>query len=52
MHEQEFRNMRVLQWLHDLSADLKEKILTIQDVDQSIIKYISHDKTAALNRNG
>ena len=52
MHEQEFRNMRVLEWLHDLSADLKEKILTIQDVDQSIIKYISHDNTAALNRNG
>ena len=35
----------MLEWLHDLPADLKETILTIQDVDKSSINYISHDNT-------
>ena len=29
-HEQELTNLRVLEWLHDLPADPKETILTIQ----------------------
>ena len=33
-HEQELTNLRVLKWLHDLPADPKETILTIQDVDK------------------
>ena len=45
MHEQELANRRVLEWLHDLPADPKETILTIQNVDQNSIKYISHDNT-------
>ena len=43
--EQEFTNLRVLEWLHDLPADPKETILTIQDVDKDGIKKVSHDNT-------
>ena len=35
----------MLEWLHDLPADPKETILTIQDVDKDGIKYDSHDNT-------
>ena len=45
MHEQEMTNLRVLEWLHDLPADPKETILTIEDVDKNSIEYIIHDKT-------
>ena len=45
MHEQELTNLRILEWLHDLPADPKETILTIQDVDKDGINYISHDNT-------
>ena len=48
MHEHELTNLRVLEWLHDLPADPKETILTIQGVDQNIIKYISHDNTESI----
>ena len=44
-HEQELTNLRVLEWLHDLSEDPKETILTIQDVDKDGIKYVSPDIT-------
>ena len=44
-HEQELANFRVLEWLHDLPADPKETILTIQDVDKDGINYVSHDNT-------
>ena len=44
-HGQELTNLRVLEWLHDLPADPKETILTIQDVDKDGIKYVSHDNT-------
>ena len=44
-HEQELTNLRVLEWLHDLRADPKETVLTIQDVDKDGIKYVSHDNT-------
>ena len=42
---QEITNLRGLEWLHDLPADPKETILTIQDVDKDGIKYVSHDNT-------
>ena len=45
MHDQELTNLRVLELLHDLPADPKETILTIQGIDQNSIKYISHDNT-------
>ena len=45
MHDQELTYLRVLEWLHDLPADPKETILTIQGVDQNSIKYNSHDNT-------
>ena len=45
MHVKELTILRVIEWLYDLPADPKETILTIQDVDQNIIKYISHDNT-------
>ena len=35
----------MLEWLHDNSAYQKETILTIEDVDQTSIKHISHDNT-------
>ena len=35
----------MLERLHDLPADPKETVLTIQNVDQSSIKYISNDNT-------
>ena len=35
----------MLEWLHDLPADPKKTILTIQEVDQNSIKHISHDNT-------
>ena len=44
-HEQELTNLRMLEWLHDLPADPRETILTIQDVDKDGIKYVSHDNT-------
>ena len=44
-NEHELTNLRLLEWLHDLPADQKETILTIQDVDWTRIKYISHDNT-------
>ena len=37
-HEQELTNLRVLEWLHDLPADRKGIIITIQDVDEDGIK--------------
>ena len=43
MHEQELTSLRILEWLHDLSADPEETILTIEGIDQNSIKYISHD---------
>ena len=42
--EQELTNLRVLfEWLHDLTSDPEETVLTIQDVDKNGIKYVSHD---------
>ena len=43
--EQEMTNLRLLEWLHDLPADPKNTILTIQDVDKDGIKDVSYDNT-------
>ena len=37
--------MLVIESLHDLPAEPKETILTIQDVDEDGIEYVSHDNT-------
>ena len=42
MHEQELKNLQVLEWLHDLPADPKKTILTIQNDYRNSINYISH----------
>ena len=44
-HEQELTKLRVLEWLHDLPADPKRTILTIQDINKDGIKYVSYDNT-------
>ena len=41
-HEQDLPIFRVLEWLHDLSADPKKTTLMIQDVDKDGIRYVSH----------
>ena len=38
----------MLEWLHDLPADPKKTILTIQDVDKDSIKYVSSDNTESI----
>ena len=43
MHEHLLTNLCVLDWLHDQPAFPYETILSIQDVDQNSIEYISHD---------
>ena len=45
LHEQKLTNLRVVEWLHDLPAGPKETVMTIQDFNQSSIKYISRDNT-------
>ena len=35
----------MLGWLHDLPEDPKETVMTVQDVDQLRIKFISHGNT-------
>ena len=44
-HEQKLTTFLVIESLHDLPAEPKEMILTIQDVDEDGIEYVSHDNT-------
>ena len=39
-HEQELTNLRVLEWLNEMTSDSKETSFTIQDVDRESMKYI------------
>ena len=39
-YEQDFTNLRVLEWLNEMTLDPKETSVTIQDVDRESIKYI------------
>ena len=43
-YEQELTNLRVLEWLNEMTSDSKETSVTIQDVDRKSKKYIKNDK--------
>ena len=38
-HEQDLTNLRVLEWLNEMTSDPKETSVTIQDVDRESMKY-------------
>ena len=38
-YEQELRNLRVFEWLNEMTSDPKETSVTIQDVDRESMKY-------------
>ena len=38
-HEQDLTNLRVLEWLSEMTSDPKETSVTIQDVDRESMKY-------------
>ena len=38
-YEQELTNLRVLEWLNEMTSDPKETSVTIQDVDRESMKY-------------
>ena len=38
-YEQELTNLRVLEWLNEMTSDPKETTVTIQDVDRESMKY-------------
>ena len=41
---QELTNLRVLEWLKEMTSDPKETSVTIQDVDRESMKYIKNEK--------
>ena len=43
-YEQELTNLRVLEWLNEMTSDAKETSVTIQDVDRESMKYIRNDR--------
>ena len=43
-YKQELTNLRVLEWLNEMSSDPKETSVTIQDVDRESMKYIKNDR--------
>ena len=43
-YKQELTNLRVLEWLSEITSDPKETRVTIQDVDGESMKYIENDK--------
>ena len=45
-YEKELTNMRVLEWLNEMTSDPKETSITIQDVDRENKEYIKINKEA------
>ena len=43
-NEQELTNLRVLEWLNEMTSDPKETSVTIQDVDRESMKYIKTER--------
>ena len=43
-YEQELTNLRVLEWLNELTSDPKETSVTIQDVDHESKKYMKTER--------
>ena len=43
-YEQDLTNLRVMEWLNEMTSDLKEASVTIQDVDRESLKYIKTER--------
>ena len=43
-YEQDLTNLRVLEWLNEMTWDPKETSVTIQDVDRGSIKYVKTER--------
>ena len=43
-YEQELTNLRVLEWLNEMTSDPKETSVTTQDVDRESMKYIKTER--------
>ena len=43
-YEQDLTNLRVLEWLNEMTSDPKETSVTIQDVDREIMKYMKSER--------
>ena len=43
-YEQDLTNLRVLEWLNEMTSVSKETSVTIQDVDRESMKYIINRK--------
>ncbi|XP_063717776.1 uncharacterized protein LOC134844885 [Symsagittifera roscoffensis] len=43
-YEQDLTNLRVLEWLSEMTSDPKETSVTIQDVDRESMKYIKTER--------
>ena len=43
-YEQDLTNLRVLEWLNEMTSDPKETSVTIQDVDRESMKYIKNER--------
>ena len=43
-YEQELTNLRVLEWLKEITSDPKDTMVTIQDVDRESIKYMKSER--------
>ena len=43
-YEQDLTNLRVLEWLNEMTSDPKETSVTIQDVDRESIKYMRTER--------
>ena len=42
--EEDLTNLRVLEWLNEMTSDPKETTVTIQDVDRESMKYIKTER--------
>ena len=43
-YEQDLTNLRVLEWLNEMTSDPKETSVTIQEIDRESMKYIKTEK--------
>ena len=43
-HEQDLTNLRVLEWLDEMTSDPKETSVTIKDVDRESMRYIKTER--------
>ena len=43
-YEEDLTNLRVLEWLNEMTSDPKENSVTIQDVDRESMKYIKTER--------